>query len=301
MAPLIYDPVCFPFQSLFNNSMKINNSLFVDVEYDKRKTTQVQLKKTVLARISDDPGLALKLKDTFQLDCRVPDVWRYSFWVQKGTVVGYLESPAGPRLPYSNFEDVDSNFAIEEKVILLILESPHVEEYFLDKGRLTPRGPAQGTQLGDAGGALREYGCEILSQLNLPTGKYALVIGNPVSYHASLSWMQALLGLGVGPQNKLDAVVRNHVWKQFWSLDVIKDDFLKRCKNLKPVRILNCCTKILKPHVTCVLCKHGFNNVLFQASHPAYTWNVGYGKDGKRKGVAVTAVNCTQCKTGSHK
>ena len=251
----------------------------------------------VLNLISSGQAFVQQLTDAFKRDKRVEDAWRYVVRVQGGTVAVPLSTAPGKHLMNSKFTDLKARYAVGKNIILLLLESPHVDEYLYQGGILAPVAPAQRDASGGAGHAIREYLNQVLDKLtpNLPDGDYALVIANPVPYHCSLSWLgSAPTETGRLKPKALNSTegrrVRNHVWKQLWKLDFIRQDFLDRCALYQPFVILNCCTDELRDDVSRLLCENGFGQSLFTTKHPSVNWNTAYGKGGP--GHPVNRVNC---------
>jgi len=184
---------------------------------------------------------------------------------------------------------------------VLVLESPHKDEYRLNRRRnyLVPKGPAQAMGGADAGGAIAEYGPGILEQLvvlkGLANGDYALLIVNPVPYLTSLHWLGVLTGKVTRPEGKLNKDVRNHVWNQLWALQWMQADFLSRTASYAPAAVLNCCTSKLQRAVTSALCRAGYGPVSVYASHPAVTWQTGK-PGGNGRPVKVRSVSCKGCR-----
>jgi len=251
----------------------------VEMKDQHGKISHVHFNRKKLSRLTTYPSFLGQLNSVFLFERRVRDVWRYTVTVDKTGVVFELVSPdRGDPLVASNYHDVLADWAIGLRVLLILLESPHVDEYAWTVDGLSPRAPAQGEEKGDAGGALAAYLTKMVARLALPKGKYAVVIANPVPYHCSLSWMAATrTTCGNWQPPKLNSVVRNHVWKTLWKQDWINKDFLARCAQYAPHTILNCCTSSCAKAVTRALLDSGFGTSLFTTSHPAYTWNRYFG------------------------
>ncbi|ADO70259.1 hypothetical protein [Stigmatella aurantiaca] len=175
----------------------------------------LQLDEEILARHEADPALPPACEGIFTCEARVLDVWRYTVEVGPGGAVALIAHESGT-VNGSQFADRPAADALAEEtaapVLLLLLESPHTAEYRFEADRLIPRVPAQGTSPGDAGEAIRRYLHIVVGKLTLPVGCYRLVIANPVQYQCSLGqWY-----------GKMRPVIRNHVWRQIWSLAFIQ-------------------------------------------------------------------------------
>ncbi len=209
--------------------------------------------------------------DIFQIKHRVPDVWRYTVKVCNG----YIQVlPIVRTIALSDFDDRPATDAIDTKIVLLVLESPHTSEYAKNELKksenLNPKAPAQGKSSGDAGGGIREYLHIVLRKINLLDGIYSLVISNPIPYMCSL---------GNPLTETKNKKLRDNIWKAIWEIQddkgkfAIQDEFIARCAMYQPEYIINCCTCKLKNFVTDLLVTEGFKNI-YKTSHPAVTWNV---------------------------
>lgn len=135
-------------------------------------------------------------------------------------------------------------------VIALVIESPHVDEFFVKqqegyKERKPPR-PA----MGDAGENLEKYilgnlakyqcindqkedGAYFVTSSRLTQGKYRLYLVNAVQYQCSLG----KLGKGSITKERKNRIV-NEFFNKYG-----KDCFVNRLKKIQPKIIINCCTK----------------------------------------------------------
>jgi len=234
--------------------------------------------------------------------CRVPDAWRYLVEVRQGRVkLKPASAGRGQRLRLSAYPDVSARHRNKMlPVIVLLLESPHKDEYrhHRRRNRLVPNGPAQATGKGDAGGAIPAYGPAILEQLvaikGLADDDYALLVVNPVPYLTSLHWIDVLTGEATHLPRSINRIVRNHVWNQLWELPWMQADFLARLASYAPRAVLNCCTSKLTKAVTSALCRSGYGPASAYATHPAVTWQTR--KPGSRRPpVEVKHLSCEMC------
>lgn len=244
--------------------------MHIPVEHAPGEFVEVDLDREVLSHISSAPSFQVALAEAFTLRCRVPDVWRYTVHVKGGQVLP-LVHVAEPSI-LSSYPDRPAADAAGSETILLILASPHKDEYVRKpNGQLAPKAPAQGRNWLGAGRAIHSYGHDVLRKLNLTDGEYCLVITNPVPYQCSLS------SVAPGYPAPLDPSVRDHVWRQLFSLQVIRRDFLDRCRRYHPRIILNCCTTRLRTELTDFICDNflledGVGATLFESEHPAVQW-----------------------------
>jgi hypothetical protein len=202
----------------------------------------------------------------FTRETRVQDVWRYTLEVGQDGAVTIVPAHEEGTVACSQFADRPAADALSEQpkapVLLLLLESPHVDEYRFPAGKLKPVAPAQGTSPGSAGGAIQRYLYIVVGKLGLSAGSYRVVIANPVQYQCSLGhWY-----------GRLYPNIRDHVWMQIWSLEFIQREFVARLAAYAPAVVLNCCTDALKARVRNLVWDH--RHVLYEAPHPAVRWNI---------------------------
>jgi hypothetical protein len=207
--------------------------------------------------------------DIFQIKHRIPDVWRYTVKVFNGKIER-LEICKPDRIN-SNFQDSAASDAIGTKVILLVLESPHIDEYEkypTNTDDLKPKAPAQGS----TGRNIEKYLTMVLGKISLPDACYSLVISNPIPYICSLGIVT----------HKLDKILRDNLWKAIWNIKndeglfVMQEEFMARYKKYNPAYTLNCCTKELAYFVTELLVKNGVREI-YQTYHPSIQWNTCKG------------------------
>ena len=114
------------------------------------------------------------------------------------------------------------------KTIVIILESPHANEYenscFIN--------PALGT----TGKNLQKYFGKLIKKLAkfepyLNSGQYRIILMESIQYQCSL---------GIQP---LNIEIRDLVFSEIWNLKKTKDDFRERLSSYHPDIILNLCTK----------------------------------------------------------
>lgn len=210
----------------------------------------------------------------FQKCNEVKDVHRYNVEIKNGTINKNLLKNRSKEFLESKFNDNTVNIGKEDEVILLILESPHKDEYIVKDKKLVPIAPAQG----DTGKNIEEEIQKVLTEINrfeeLDDGKYKLIICNPVPYQTSLGAYHS--------ESLKDSykTLRDNVWKKMWSNDEIKGDFKKRLETYKPYLIINACTSSVKKYVTeCVkdyLKYVNTSKLFYTTNHPAaWKWH-GY-------------------------
>lgn len=251
---------------------------------------QVQIDLSRLQGISRSSELASWVGPT--LSVAVPDSWRYTLAVKQDHTFEVMPSRQPLEIEKDRtrqFVDRPADDAVSEglRIIMLVLESPHVEEFkqqMLGQGNpLTAIAPAQGS----TGRGINMHLAKVLEKVFMKTplepGSYAVVIANPIPYHCSLGHLADMQDDERGRARRpgLNEEVRNYIWKTLWHQAYIKNEFRERCDRYKPVIILNCCTKFvdaeedsitLQHLVTEFLWQQGFRKAVWEAGHPS-TWN----------------------------
>jgi hypothetical protein len=166
----------------------------------------------------------------------VPDVCRYKI-TKTGSNFIVECCERGKMFQDSSFDDDDASEYSKKKrnnkgVILLILESPHKDEY---DDNFDPIAPANGT----TGCAIQ---CKIkrvlekiitIKNIKLVNKTYYLIISNPVPYQTSLNYFSG----GSSTEG-----IKFDVWKEIWSIKAIKLKFINKIKTYNPDLIINACT-----------------------------------------------------------
>lgn len=127
------------------------------------------------------------------------------------------------------------------------------------------------------------------ASLDLPDGEYALVIANPVPYNCNLKWLADWSARSASataddanaqPQKSAGialSTLRDYVWNTLWLARFVQDEFVARIDAYAPVAILNCCTGLLRQHVSAFLITTTrFGDRIFEGSHPSVQWNIKY-------------------------
>lgn len=120
-------------------------------------------------------------------------------------------------------------------IILLILESPHRQEYKPDN---TPIAPAQGTS-GRRLQELAEY--TVANCPGHPFKCQPVVIANPIRRQCSLFSYHHTSMHSYDTMKEL----RNRVWRAIWEHGTDKEEFVRTLASLAPRLVVNACTKFL--------------------------------------------------------
>lgn len=179
----------------------------------------------------------LKIKNFFDDSKRVPDVCRY-FINKRNNIITVSDMNV---IKESNYKDLrlDSwNNYSENGTIVLLLESPHIEEY---THNFVAIAPAQGI----TGDNIHNYLGKVINHKSckskLDDRNYRLIIANPIQYQMSLGHIL----------KSLDSKTRDIVWKNVWKDEKLglQKQFEDRISSYKPNLIINACTSKLKNYV----------------------------------------------------
>ena len=201
----------------------------------------------------------------------IEDVWRYNIKIGKN-IYPVVKQNNNKDSKFTNSKYNDKEIKIDDKdnSIVLILESPHKDEYKIKNGKYIPIAPAQG----DTGIGIDKNISIIINEFienpkyncSLSKGEYKFIICNPVQYQTSLYYFHK-------SDSSKFKTLRNNIWKSIFEQNSIKDDFLNRIDSYKPKLIINACTDKLKCKVKEVI-KSNFSVDYIETYHPSY-WN-GY-------------------------
>ena len=143
--------------------------------------------------------------------------------------------------------------------IVLILESPHIDEYTADFEPLCSAN-------GQTGKNINKFLTTILSIKPVDH----IILCNPIPWQTSLHEIhnQAL----TGDFKKL----RDAIWKHLWNCDNPKNNlqqsFIERIKSYYPEIIINACTKQLRENVQSTINQEFMKIDRFQTNHPCSWW-----------------------------
>ena len=122
-----------------------------------------------------------------------------------------------------------------ENIIIVILESPHNDEYCKEHGEKIPKGPAYGK----TGANFNKYFLLLLrnaiidKKIVLKSGHYEIIFMNGIQYQCSLG--------------DTTSKYRDEFFLNCWDNDKCKEDFKERLKRYvslgKDCVVINCCTK----------------------------------------------------------
>ena len=246
----------------------------------KCETFFKKLDEGVLSEISDNLGVFHKI---FQSP--VQDVHRYNITVP----IKKRENTFCNKYLFERIDDIGVEFEKKsahvknDKTIVLLLESPHKDEFnytLLSKGGedkvidIKAKAPASGM----TGVALDNYLFSVLLPIINKSGKYRILMVNPIQYQTSL---HAVFQKSLKGKYK---DFRDDFWKLLWNFEykysrIFQNDFKERLSKYNPNIIVNCCTSKLKKYVSCFLIhlveSPDFNFEIFEGYHPAINWFIG--------------------------
>lgn len=152
--------------------------------------------------------------------------------------------------------------------VVVVLESPHRDEYVLEPGLFAPIGPLRNANSRQRfnqrfGDLLADFG-------PLPDGTQ-VVLSNPVPYQAS---MDRFMEPGCGLQEP----IRNAVWKKLFEVG-FRADFMRRLHRYRPAVVVNACTYDLRSLVGCAIYEtrgHAGSSEfrMFECTHHPCAWHV---------------------------
>lgn len=210
-------------------------------------------------RIDGDDVL---VADFFGLDNRVPDVSRYSIGVEGGRVEHHI---CANRHIVRHDDIREPEFSPQCRSILLLLESPHKDEYD-DNCIKRPLAPANGR----TGKNIDQCLSTVLFHIHVETGLiepgHHVVISNPIQFQTSLYVIHEQKIKGKWKS------LRDSVWQSLWREDCIRENFGERLNAYNPSLIINACTQDLKSDVRDFV-EDWFNQreqvPLYEVAHPA--------------------------------
>lgn len=171
----------------------------VNVFFDNNETqvTYLNIDKSLIAH----GKMRYLEKDFFSPGTMVPDVYRYIAFIKNGelTLGQHLKSD----IPCTRFFDhTTCNYP---KSIVLILESPHSEEYCYRNDVMYPIAPAQGATGDNLHLFIYNYIKKAILDSGIKDGFYPVIIVNPIPWQTSLDYVLVNRG-------KMNKTVKEEVW-----------------------------------------------------------------------------------------
>ena len=215
------------------------------------------------------------VKDFFGVNNRVHDVSRYRIDCN--------------RQPVRHFDVPESRLQTQLRSIMLLVESPHIDEYQFGNINF-PIAPANGATGKNIDRCLGHVLSRTDEQLIEPG--YHVIISNPIQFQTSLKSIHRN-GLE-GEWNEL----KDNVWKALWNdgeggegvPGYIKLCFRTRLNTYRPSLIINGCTDLLTEHVSNFVIEE-LQNVA--ELHNVHLYNVGHPSSWRRSdcsGICLTPI-----------
>ena len=193
-------------------------------------------------------GNDIVIDGAFGEDNRVQDLYKYRIRCRDD---GQLELVA----PHDNDQ-------MERDTLVIILESPHKDEY-LNNCIDDPGEPAAGV----TGSRIGNHLLDIIGLCpdllcNLSDGETRVILCNPIQFQTSL------VAVINAPNWR---IVRDAVWKKLWNIQEIKNDFEERLEGHEPDYIINACTSHLQNKISEFLlqCNRFPDSKKYETHHPA--------------------------------
>ena len=191
----------------------------------------------------------------------VPDVDRYRFRLAEGRISLRPHPVCTVSRRFNRYYDTppEGPNACYSKTIVIVLESPHEDEYLHDVSQ--PIAPAQGSTGSNIQGyldcVLRK--CSALCD-ELEAEETRVVLANPIQFQTSLA--SVIRWSDWHP-------VRDAVWKDIWNLRAIRNEFGARLASYSPNIIINACTAGQKAQIRTFLADCFSNVRRYEAYHPS--------------------------------
>lgn len=228
----------------------------------------LKLKYFVIEKNLDNPKIPYKLRinGLFEEAKRVTDVWRYTIKNKDGDY--FFACREDTCFQQNSCEiDLSTQLPIGGNIVLL-LESPHKDEYSKD-GLFTPLKPA----MGNTGERIAKHFPFLFKKNCSDWGKaeaYKLIIANPVQYQASLYEIHGIALTGKNRENKRAQSLKTKIWRILFRTE--RSAFLERMKQYQPQIIINACTSKLRAVVQKQLGEIQTKTIFFTSKHPS-VWN----------------------------
>lgn len=196
----------------------------------------------------------------------VSDVFRYTAEIIDNQCE-HLHWNDTTAFPCSKYADLIPPIA--NTTIVLLLESPHKDEYCYRQSGVFPIAPAQGITGKGIENKLREVISEAfqMESITVKDGFYPVILSNPVPWQASLHYCYK-------DDTNMHSDLKNLIWRRLWKLESIKADFKRKLNQYSPVLIINACTGGNRPGslnsgIQTFLKKNDFSNITSRSNHPS--------------------------------
>ncbi|EOU1912317.1 hypothetical protein GZ981_002218 [Clostridium perfringens] len=267
----------FFIKSNLNNTVLFeDNGLEIELDIDKTICKKILDNKDNLKNIKIlSEENKIKISGMFTDNLEVKDTYRYKISF-KNNYPEFVDIV--PRkneedfMVHSNYKEYPISYEKEIKSIVILLESPHKDEYLEEDKQLILKGPAQGK----TGEGIKENILVLLNELqqnydlDFKNGIYRFILINSITYQTSI---YSLHKVGLSKNLKYQKL-RDGIWKKIWDDKESKELLEDRIEKSNPYLIINACTKVGKEEISKLLSEKNYENVI-QTNHPC-TWN-GFG------------------------
>lgn len=175
--------------------------------------------------------------------------------------------------PDSNYNEEFLYFNDNHRTIVIVLESPHVDEYTSDMQSISPAQGKTGTKIhSDIGDLLNR----IKNHLDFTENEIIeIALVNPIP-------LQTSLGTIHGESLSNNTTLRNNVWRSIWEHTDYDEKFIQLINTLQARDVvINACTTALKKRVSTALSEaESFKGAIFNTYHPGAwgNWLSGFKK-----------------------
>ncbi len=192
-------------------------------------------------------------KQFFSNKHNVQNSYRYQIIKEVGIYELYEFENPSDFFKRSRFNEYADDIENSIPSVLLVLESPHKDEYLYSNDSLSPVAPAQGS-------TGEEIADKIIDVMNSPKikkhlgeEKYRIIIANPIPVQTSLHFLH---------KQSLSSVyktLRDKVWEALWVNGDYCKSFIELISNDSVKLVLNCCTTNVSPFISQLLCVADYN------------------------------------------
>ncbi|MGE7673485.1 hypothetical protein ACQKMV_07905 [Lysinibacillus sp. NPDC094403] len=211
----------------------------------------------------------IKIKSSFFSDSyKVHNVYRYSIKISDGIGELYCFQEGYNHYNNSIYNDYDILHESELPSIVILLESPHSEEYSLE---YTVKGPAQGKTGEYIESEIKSIINNIIKsrEINIDDGEYRIILVNPIPFQTSLHYLH-----NGSLTRSYYKMLRDRVWLELWEKEgVFQLELQELLNKLNPIIVLNSCTSNLKDPINKFLIKNGISSNVYTTRHPSGWWD----------------------------